>query len=124
MGQEALSSFSQHCDELLQELGAGKEDQFFFCYSGAEAINGVFFSHYLEEVRESGKNHILTTNIEDAPTLLSLKRLEKFHCVEKILPVNGQGQITRSALEEAIKPRTSLLSLAWANSLTGDPSDR
>ncbi len=119
MGQEAVSGVLQSTDEIMQELGAGKEDQFFFCSSGAEAVGSVFFSHYLEEVRDSGKNHILTTNVEEAPTFLGLKRLEKFHCVEKVLPVNSQGQMTRQVLEEAIKPRTSLLSLAWANSLTG-----
>ncbi len=119
MGQELFASLSKHLDEISQEFGAKKEDQFYFCSSGAEAVNAVFFSHYLEEIRESGKNHILTSNIEDAPTLLSLKRLEKFHCVEKVLPVNEQGQITKAMVEEAIKPRTSLLSLSWANSLTG-----
>ncbi len=119
MGQESYFSLSQSIDEIVQELGGTKEDQFHFCHSGAEAVNAVFFSHYLEEVRESGKNHILTTNIEDAPALLSLKRLERFHCAEKVLSVNEQGQITRDMVEEAIKPRTSLLSLSWANSLTG-----
>ncbi len=119
MGQESYSSLSKSVDEIVRELGGARGDQFHFCYSGAEAVNTVLFSHYLEEIRESGKNHILTTNIEDAPTLLSLKRLEKFHCVEKVLCVNGQGQITREMLDEAIKPRTSLLSLSWANSLTG-----
>lgn len=119
MGQEPLFFLSQHLDTILQELGASKEDQFHFCHSGAEAINAVLFSHYLEEVREAGRNHILTTNVEEAPILLSLKRLEKFHCVEKILSVNAQGQITRAMVEEGIKPRTSLLSLSWANRLTG-----
>lgn len=119
MGQESYFFLSKSVDEIVQELGGAKEDQFHFCHSGAEAVNAVFFSHYLEEIRESGRNHILTTNIEDAPALLSLKRLEKFHCVEKVLSVNAQGQITKDMVEEAIKPRTSLLSLSWANSLTG-----
>jgi cysteine desulfurase len=119
MGQDSYFALAKNVDEIVQELGGAKGDQFYFCHSGAEAVNAVFFSHYIEEVRESGRNHILTTNIEDAPALLSLKRLEKFHCVEKILPVNAQGQITKEMVEEAIKPRTSLLSLSWANSLTG-----
>jgi cysteine desulfurase len=118
-GQESYSAFSRNLDEIVQELGGSKQDLFYFCHSGAEATNAVFLSHYLEEIRETGKNHILTSNIEEVPTLLSLKRLEKFHCVEKILPVNEKGILTPEVIEEAIKPRTSLLSLSWANALTG-----
>jgi cysteine desulfurase len=119
IGEEAFLRFAQSTEEILRQLGGNKEDQFHFCHSGAEAIHTVLFSHYLEEVRESGKNHILTTNIEEAPTLLGLKRLEQFNCVEQVLPVNLQGQVTASMVAEAIKPKTSLLSLSWANSLTG-----
>lgn len=36
-----------------------------------------------------------------------------------MLPVNGKGQITPEVLEAAINPRTALVSLSWAQGLTG-----
>jgi cysteine desulfurase len=118
-GQDVHAQYKPALDILLDHLGARDEDHFYFCHSGAEAINAVFNSHYFDSVRESGKNHVLTTNIEEAAILSSLKRLEKLGCKEKILSVNPQGQVTKEMLEDQLGPRTSLFSLSWANGLTG-----
>ncbi len=119
MGQELLFYLKKDIESLHQELGADQEDQFYFCSSGAEAINSVFLSHYLDYVLKTSQNHIITTNIEEAPILMSIKRLETLGCIERILPVNAQGQITKELLEQSILPETSLVSLSWANGLTG-----
>lgn len=118
-GQELSAFTTSSIEQIKQILGAHPEDAFFCCHSGAEAINAVLFSHYLSEIREMGKNHILTSNVAEASVFLPLKRLEKFHCVEKGVPLNDRGQITVEAVSEGIKPRTSLVSLPWANGLTG-----
>lgn len=118
-GQELLSYSNRSIEQIKQVLGAHSEDEFIGCGSGAEAINAVLFSHYLSEMRETGKNHVLISSVAEAPLFLSLKRLEKFHCAEKILPMNDSGRITAEAVSEAIKPRTSLVSLSWADGLTG-----
>ncbi len=119
MGGELLSALDQGTEAILKTLGAKKEDRFYFFSSHAEAIHHLYFSHYFENIRESGKNHIVTTNIEEAPILMSLKRLEELGCSGKILAVNEQGQMTKKSLEEALRPRTSLVSISWANGLTG-----
>jgi cysteine desulfurase len=119
MGGELLAALHQGTESILKTLGAKKEDRFYFFSSQADAITHLYYSHYFESIRQTGKNHIVTTNIEEAPALISLKRLEELGCSGKILSVNGQGQITKEILEEALRPRTSLVSLCWANGLTG-----
>ncbi len=119
MGQELFSPLNLATETILETLGAKPEDRFYFFSSHAEAMSHLFFSHYFEHVRHTGKNHILTTAMEEVTMLTLLKQFEELGCVGKLLPVNAQGQLTRNVLEEALKPRTSLLSLSWANALTG-----
>ncbi len=119
MGQELFPSLNRCTESILASLGARAEDRFYFFHSSDDAISHLYLSHYFDSIRNTGKNHILTTNIEEAPVLMSLKRLEDLGCHGKILSVNQQGQLTKDALEEALKTRTSLVSLSWANGLTG-----
>jgi cysteine desulfurase len=119
MGQELVPYLNKSYQAILEVLGAKEGGPFHFFHSGNEAINHLYLSHHLEHVRSSGKNHLLTTSVEEASVLMSLKTLEELGCHRKILEVNSQGQLTPSALEAAINPRTSLLSLSWANGLTG-----
>lgn len=119
MGQELFPALNKATDSILEALGASSKDRFYFFSSSEDAISHLFLSHYFDSIRSSGKNHILTTNIEEAPVLMSLKRLEDIGCHGKILPVNEQGQLTKDVLKGALNPRTSLVSLSWANGLTG-----
>lgn len=119
MGQELLPFLKTHTEAILEILGAREEDRFHFFSSSAEAIHHLFLTHYFDSIKESGKNHLLTTNIEEAPVLISLKRLEELGCARKTLSVNAQGQLTQEILMQALRPRTSLVSLSWANGLTG-----
>ena len=118
-GQELISPMDQSKEAIFEVLGAKKEDRFYFFSSNAEAIHHVYQSHYLDYIRRLGKNHIVTTSMEDASILMPLKHLEELGCHVKILAVNSQGQFTKEILEEALRPRTSLVSISWANGLTG-----
>lgn len=119
MGQELFPALNKGTETILDVLGAVPEDKFYFFSSNIDAVSHLFLSHYFDSIRHLGKNHILTTNIEEAQVLMSLKRLEEVGCCGKILSVNSQGQLTKEILEEALRPRTSILSLSWANGLTG-----
>lgn len=119
MGQELFPHLEASLEAIGKCLGAPKKETFYLFSSNAEAIGHLYQTHYFEEIRQSGKNHLLTSTIEDAPIVMSLKRLEELGCVNKTVPVDEQGQVTRDALAEALSPRTSLVSLSWANGLTG-----
>lgn len=119
MGQELFPSLNQSKDSLFESLGIYADDNFYFFPSSGDAIHHLYLSHYFDTIRHTGRNHIVTTAIEEASVLTSLKRLEELGCHGKILPVNQQGQLTKAALEGALNPRTSLVSISWANGLTG-----
>lgn len=119
MGQELIAALDTRYQMIYDLVGAKEKDTFIFTSSGAEAINQVFWSVFLERARKEGKCHIVVSSIEDAPTMQCAKRLEELGCTIKIAPVNAQGQIDVEKLAELINPRTALISVTMAHGLTG-----
>ncbi|MBX7066351.1 MAG: aminotransferase class V-fold PLP-dependent enzyme [Parachlamydiales bacterium] len=124
MGQELIASLDTHYQMIYDLVGAGEPDRFVFTSSGAEGINQVFLSIFLEVARKTGKTHIIVSEIEDAPTMRCAKRLEELGCTIKIAPAKD-GLIDVEALAKLINPRTSLISVSMAHGLTGviQPAD-
>lgn len=106
-------------DSLYDLVGAALKDTFSFTSSSAEAINQVHWTAYLELARKEGKCHFLTTAVEEAATLQSLKRLETLGCTAKIAPLDKNGCVDLEKLPEFLTPRTALFSLSLASGLTG-----
>lgn len=119
MGQELFPSLAESYRAIYKMLGAQESDSFVFTSSGAEATNHVFLSSYFDITRATGKNQYITANIEEAPILMSISRLELLGCTGKMANANRHGKITPEAIEQLITPRTALVSLSWANGLTG-----
>ncbi len=119
VGQSLLPELRRCYEAIYALLGASVEDGFVFTSSGAEAINHVFTSVQRDVTQESGKNHFLTAATDEAPSILAAGRLEQTGCVSKMVAVNGEGVVTVDAVADALTPRTALLSLSWANGLTG-----
>lgn len=97
----------------------GEEYHFQVTPGGFFAMEHLLLNFYLEEVRHTGKNHFITSLIEEAPLLKSLDRMEMLGCGVKLLPVDLNGIIDIQVLEEAIRPKTSLLSFSAVCALTG-----
>jgi cysteine desulfurase len=114
-----LAAYEKSESALCEALGDEGERRVYFCASGSEAVHSALFSYYFQHARQTGQTHIMAPRIESAPFLLSLKQLEEWGCSGKLLPVNAQGQLTRENLLKGINPRTGLLSLSWAQPLTG-----
>lgn len=119
LGQQCHLPLVTSINKLYDILGASEDDAFYFSSSGAEAIAQVYLSTYMSHVKETGRTHFMATDLEEAPFLLSMKRMEKFGCSAKTLPVNHFGQLSKDIIEESLRPRSALLSLSWANGLTG-----
>lgn len=119
VGQELYPAIEENFRAIYRLMGAKDEDSFVLTSSGAEAINQAIFSTYWEVTRTTGKNQYVTSLIEEAPTLMSIERLEQMGCVGKMVKPNEEGRITVELIAEAITPRTAMISLAWANGLTG-----
>ncbi|MCH9614734.1 MAG: Cysteine desulfurase IscS [Chlamydiia bacterium] len=107
-------------DEPIRQLmGLAENDRFIFTSSGAEAISTVFLSKYLDDIRLSGKNHIIVPKEADVTIYKMAQKLEDYGCSVSYLETNDKGQISPEIIADAITPRTGLISLGWANGLTG-----
>lgn len=119
-GAEELQAALAESYQAVYTLIGGREiDDFVFTSSAAEAINQVILSTYLDVSLMTGKNQFITSHIDEAPSIMGIGRLEKFDCVGKMAFPNKKGLITADILAELITPRTALISLSWANGLTG-----
>jgi len=119
MGQELGHSLTDAYKQIYELLGASHNDTVVFTSSGAEGVNHAFLSTYFDQTETTGRNQYITSNIEEAPVLMSISRLEQLHCVGKMIDCDKMGQITPESVAEAMTPRTALVSLSWANGLTG-----
>lgn len=119
LGNELLPMTVESYKAIYQLLGARDIDTFVFTSSGAEAINQAIESAYLNVTRLTGKNQFLTSLLDEAPSITALERLEQFDCVCQQVQPNKEGKINAEALSKSISPRTALISLSYANGLTG-----
>jgi len=119
MGQDIYPAMRESYQQIYKLLGASEEDDFVFTSSGAEAVNQVIASAYLDVTVPTGKNQYITSNIDEAPALMAISRLEQMGCVGKIVHPDNEGKVTAEKIADAITPRTALVSLSWANGLTG-----
>jgi cysteine desulfurase len=118
-GQELYPALTDYYKTLYAFIGAKESDQVILTSSGAEAINHVIFSAHRDITLSTGKNQFLTSKTDEAPAMMAIGRLEPFGCVGKMIEVNHQGIVTADALANCLSPRTALVSLSWANGLTG-----
>lgn len=119
LGAKLVTPIEEAKKSLYEFVDADQEDHFVFTSSGAEAVNHVIFSAYLEYARKLGKNHFLTTTIAEAPVIMAMNRLQEMASLFEMVEVNREGFMSKEAFESMITPRTALLSLSWANGLTG-----
>lgn len=118
-GQILFPAILESFKNLYKLIGAKEEDLFVFTSSGAESVNHVIHSVYRETTLTTGKNQFLTSSISEAPSIMAMEQLEGLGCISKMIEVNASGIVTVEALAESISPRTALVSLPWANGLTG-----
>lgn len=118
-GQELYPAITEFYKALYVFIGATENDQVILTSSGAEAVNHVISSVYRDVTLVTGKNHFLTSKTDEAPAIMAISHLEPFGSVGKMIEVNSQGIVTAQTLADALSPRTALVSLSWANGLTG-----
>lgn len=119
MGQELLMALDTAYGYLYKLLGASDAATVLFTSSGTEAANHVLMCTYLDKSRETGHNHFITSNVDEAPTIMGIGRLEHLGCVGTMVQPDHKGQVSAQAVRDAITPRTALVSLSWACGLTG-----
>jgi len=86
--------------------------------SGATEANNLALKGAAEAYRDKG-NHIITQVTEHKAVLDTCKRLEKSGFEVTYLPVDHSGLINPNELRRAIRPKTILISIMYANNEIG-----
>jgi cysteine desulfurase len=102
--------------EALAILLGADPSTLIFTSSGTEANHMVLAS--LLQQRQS-KLRVVTTQIEHSSILKSCEYLCDLGVEVVYLPVNCTGHLSMAAIEAAITPETSLVSIQWVNNETG-----
>ncbi|WP_221395152.1 cysteine desulfurase family protein [Dyadobacter sp. NIV53] len=115
-GWEAEEAVEIARENIADLIGANPKEIVFT--SGATeannlAIKGVFENNFLE------RNHIITVETEHKAVLDTCRHIEKLGGNITYLPVDSNGLINLSDLENAITDQTVLIAVMYANNETG-----
>lgn len=115
-GREARKAVEQARRQVAAALGA-QAGEIYFTGSGTEADNWALRgAAYAQKARG---RHIITTQIEHHAVLHAAEQLEKEGFEVSYLPVDGDGVVSLEALEKALRPDTTLVSIMAANNEIG-----
>jgi cysteine desulfurase len=115
-GQEAAEALEESREKVAKLLGASPEEIIFT--SGGTESDNLALKGIARRNKDRGK-HIITTCVEHPAILETCKKLEKEGFAVTYLPVTGEGLVDMAALEAAIRPDTTLISVMHANNEVG-----
>jgi cysteine desulfurase len=115
-GWEAEEAVDYAREQIAMLIGA--EDKEIIFTSGATESNNLALKGAYEMYSRKG-NHIITVETEHKAILDTCRHLEKMGAEVTYLKVNNEGLISLEELEAAIRPKTILVSVMWANNETG-----
>jgi cysteine desulfurase len=117
-GQQARRALDDARKTIADLLGAAPRE-IVFTGGGSEsdnaAIRGAAFAQ-----RERGRgNHVITSQVEHHAVLHTVEQLEREGFRTTFLPVDSDGVVDLAALEAAITPETTVVSVMAANNEVG-----
>src|SRR5476649_985720 len=86
-----------------------------FTSCGTESDNAAIWS----ALQTSGKRHVVTTQVEHSAIMNQTEQLERMGFGVTRLPVQPDGTLSISDVENAIRDDTGVVSIMWANNETG-----
>jgi cysteine desulfurase len=116
-GQEAATAIREARRQLGSLLGARSGQEIVFT-SGATESNNLAIKGTALALRSRG-DHIITTAIEHKSVLATCSQLQQAGFMVTYLPVDRAGRIDPAQVEQAITPRTILVSVMHANNEIG-----
>ncbi len=116
-GSKLKSRIEATREQVAALIGAKTSREILFTSGGTESNNTAIHAALLSR---PGKRHIVTSQVEHSSVLTYCRFLEKHHgCRVTYLPVDREGLLSLTGLENALSDDTALVSLMWANNETG-----
>lgn len=116
-GLQAKRAIQHSRDQVSKVVDAAAEEVIFT--SGATESNNLAILGLAEHGLETSRRHIVSTAIEHKAVLEPLEALEARGFTVTLVPPNQNGEVSASAIKDALRPDTLLVSVMHANNETG-----
>src|SRR6185295_5885226 len=93
MSRELLAPMQAALASIAALFHAKENDHFVFTASGEEAVNQVIHTAYFEIAKRTGKNHCITSCVDEAPGVLALQALEEEGVEVTMVPISKSGVV-------------------------------
>lgn len=117
LGRDSRRAVETAREKCAAALGCTPQE-IFFTSGGSESDNWAVLGT-ARKLAPTGKKHIITTAVEHHAILHTCAALEKEGFEVTYLPVDGEGKISLTELENAIRPDTALVTIMYANNEIG-----
>lgn len=117
VGRRARQAVDEARDIVADALH-GDARELIFTSGGTEADNIALFGMAMA-MREAGKNHLITSQVEHHAVLGPCAQLERLGFQVTYLPVDPMGRIELESLQQAITDQTGLISIIYGNNEVG-----
>lgn len=116
-GARAKQAVQKARDQIAALIGSQREEVIFT--SGATESNNISILGLAAFGEESGRRHIISTQIEHKAVLEPLEEMERRGFEVELLPPNAGGWVEAERIQAALRPDTLLVSVMHANNETG-----
>lgn len=117
LGRDSKRAIETAREKCAAALGC-TPSEIYFTGGGSESDNWAV-TGTAHKLAPTGKKHIITTAVEHHAILHTCAALEKEGFEVTYLPVDSEGKISLTELENAIRPDTALVTIMYANNEIG-----
>ena len=117
-GQITAEKLAESREKVAKAINAANPNEIYFTSGGSEADNQALLSA-ARVLKDKGKKHLVTLNIEHHAILHTLKKLEKEGFEVTLLAPESNGIVDVNKVRDAIREDTALVSIMFANNEMG-----
>lgn len=117
-GQITAEKLAESREKVAKAINAANPNEIYFTSGGSEADNQALLSA-ARVLKDKGKKHLVSLNIEHHAILHTLKKLEKEGFEVTLLAPENNGIVDVNKVRDAIREDTALVSIMFANNEMG-----
>ena len=117
-GQITAEKLAESREKVAKASNAANPNEIYFTSGGSEADNQALLSA-ARVLKDKGKKHLVSLNIEHHAILHTLKKLEKEGFEVTLLAPESNGIVDVNKVRDAIREDTALVSIMFANNEMG-----